>query len=100
MSVCSLFAIVKFPNDECTGSTGDSGTCLSRAECLGRGGAISGDSPSLVMIMMICVRNMCIWLWVLLPCVSGHLWGHIASQLHLLQVLSTIVRIIVKMKPP
>ena len=46
MSVFSLFQIVTFPNSECTASTGDTGTCVSRSECQGRGGAISGQQRS------------------------------------------------------
>ena len=46
MSVFSLFQIVTFPNSECTASTGATGTCVSRSECQGRGGAISGQQRS------------------------------------------------------
>ena len=42
--VYSLFQVVTFPNSECTGTNGDKGTCLSRSECQGRSGSISGDS--------------------------------------------------------
>lgn len=43
----SLFQVVNFPNSECTGTNGDKGTCLSRSECQGRSGSISGENLSL-----------------------------------------------------
>ena len=39
--------MVNFPNSECTGTNGDKGTCLSRSECQGRSGSISGENLSL-----------------------------------------------------
>ena len=38
-----MFQIVTFPNAECTATTGDTGTCVTRAECQDRGGAVSGS---------------------------------------------------------
>jgi len=40
----SLFSIVQFPNDECTGSTSTStyGTCLTSSECSSKGGSSDG----------------------------------------------------------
>jgi len=42
----SLFSIVNFPNEECTSSTGDNGTCLTAPECSARSGVVSGTCAS------------------------------------------------------
>ena len=39
----SLFSIVQFPNDECTSSSTEIGTCLTASECNGKSGTASGS---------------------------------------------------------
>jgi len=42
----SLFSIVNFPNELCTSTSGDNGTCLTAPECSVRSGQVSGSCAS------------------------------------------------------
>merc|ERR1712020_77028 len=44
--VFSLFSVVTFPNDVCTGTTGDTGTCQSTSECTTNSGKADGNCAS------------------------------------------------------
>merc|ERR1712062_527193 len=62
----SLFSVVTFPNDECTGSSSSSsqsvlGTCFSSTECNNKGGKADGNCAS--------GSGVCLFL-------SQHLWCH------------------------
>ena len=43
LEVFSLFSIVQFPNQECTGLVTDFGTCYTSGECSAKGGTASGN---------------------------------------------------------
>jgi len=44
--VFSLFSVVTFPNDVCTGKSGDTGTCQSTSECTTNSGTADGNCAS------------------------------------------------------
>ena len=42
----NVFSVIKFPNDECTGSNGLNGTCYTADECSNKAGTGSGSCAS------------------------------------------------------
>jgi len=42
----SLFSVVSFDNDECTGTSGSGGICFTSSECTDKGGTSSGNCAS------------------------------------------------------
>jgi hypothetical protein len=52
--VLSLFTVVQFQNQGCAASTGDNGTCMTTAECSGRGGVASGPCANGYGVCCVC----------------------------------------------
>ena len=46
ISVLSVFQIVKFKNEACPASSGETGVCFTEAECAAKGGVASGNCAS------------------------------------------------------
>ena len=52
--VLSVFQIVKFKNDACPASDGNTGVCFTEAECAAKGGVASGNCASAFGVCCVC----------------------------------------------
>jgi hypothetical protein len=56
-SVLSLFTIVKFDNEPCYSSSGDSGICMTSAECYQNRGVPIGSCANSYGVCCLCKKN-------------------------------------------